>query len=102
MSRVLTVAHARVAAADEAEYLALLEVLTRRLALRGQHLWLFRERGAPGGFLEFTEGADDATHRVAGPADGEEAALEARLAVLATYLETRSTRWDEVSFRAAD
>ncbi|MDZ4259562.1 MAG: hypothetical protein U0974_09165 [Gemmatimonadales bacterium] len=99
MSRVLTVAHARVAAADEAEYLDLLEVLTRRLAARGQHLWLFRERGVAGSFMEFTEGSDEATHRAAGPADPEEAAIEARLAVLATYLETRSVRWDEVSFR---
>lgn len=96
MPRVLTAARVRVAEEHEAEYLGLLEVLTRRLAARGQHLWVFRDRDDPRVFLEFTEGQDDATHRAAGPADAEEAALEARLAAVATYDDTRHARWDEV------
>ncbi len=98
MPRVLTAARARVAAEHEAEYLGLLEVLTRRLAARGQHLWVFQDRSDPRIFLEFTEGTDDASHRAAGPADAEEATLEGRLLALATYDEARHVRWDEVSF----
>lgn len=96
MGRVLTAARARVSAEHEAEYLGLLEVLAQRLAARGQHLWVFRARDEQGVFLEFTEGRDDATHRVRGPADSEEAALEARLAQVAAYNETRDAQWDEV------
>ncbi|HET9133797.1 MAG TPA: hypothetical protein VFN90_05810 [Gemmatimonadales bacterium] len=94
MPRVLTAARARVAAEHEAEYLAILEVLARRRRARGPHLWVFRARDEAQAFLEFREGADDAALE---PADAEEAALEARLAVLATYdASTRHARWDEI------
>jgi len=93
---VLTAARVRVAAGHEAEYLGLLEVLAQRLAARGQHLWVFRAREAPGVFLEFTEGQDETTHRMQGPADAVEADLEARLARLVSYDESRTARWDEV------
>lgn len=96
MGRVLTAARARVSAEHEVEYLGLLEVLAQRLAARGQHLWVFRARAEQGVFLEFAEGRDDATHRVRGPADAEEAELEARLARLASYDESRDAQWDEV------
>jgi hypothetical protein len=96
VGRVLTAARVRVAAGHEAEYLGLLEVLAQRLAARGQHLWVFRAREEPGIFLEFTEGRDEATHRTRGPADADEADLEARLARLASYDESRTARWDEV------
>lgn len=96
MGRLLTAARARVAAGHEAEYLGLLEVLARRLAARGQHLWVFRARDEAGVFLEFTEGQDPATHRSRGPADPAEAEIEARLARLATYDESRDAHWDEV------
>jgi hypothetical protein len=96
VGRVLTAARARVAAGHEAEYLGLLEVLAQRLAARGQHLWVFRARDEPGIFLEFTEARDEATHRARGPADAEEAELEARLARLATYDESRDAHWDEI------
>jgi hypothetical protein len=93
---VLTAARVRVAAEHEVEYLGLLEVLAQRLAARGQHLWVFRARGEAGVFLEFTEGKDDTSHRVRGPADQDEAELEARLARIATYDESREAQWDEV------
>ncbi len=96
MGRVLTAARVRVAAEHEAEYLGLLEVLAQRLAARGQHLWVFRARADSGVFLEFTEGRDDATHRVHGPVDAEEAEIAARLARVATYDESRDAEWDEV------
>jgi hypothetical protein len=56
--------------------------------------WMAADAGTV--FPEFTEGRDDATHRVRGPADSEEAALEARLAQVAAYNETRDAQWDEV------
>jgi hypothetical protein len=96
MARVLTAARVSVAAEHEAEYLGLLEVLARRLAARGQHLWAFRAREEPGVFLEFTEGRDEATHRSRGPADAAEADIEARLARLARYDHSRHAQWDEV------
>lgn len=96
MGRVLGAAQASVPPSHEADYVATVAALARRLARRGQHLWLFRLRDGGGRFLEFSEGKDDATHRLAGPADDAERALEARLDELATYDGTRQLRWDEV------
>ena len=97
MARVLTAATVHVAAAHTAEWLATLEVLAQCLAARGQHLWVFRRDDADEQWLEFTEGKDEMTHRVRGPADDRERALEARLRALATYdAATGDIRWREV------
>jgi len=97
--RVLTAARVAVSADRTADWLAVIEVLARRLAARGQHLWIFRSAEAPGVFLEFTEGQDGATHRAQGPADLEEANLEARLRGLAEYDPLTSVeQWIEVPF----
>lgn len=85
MTRVLTAVRVTVRPAKEAEWLATIRALATRLGLRGQHLWVFRSRTDPSCYLEFTEGKDEATHRRHGPADPEEAALEATLRQLADY-----------------
>jgi hypothetical protein len=91
MGRVLTAAQARVAPTDRGPYLALLADLARRRAARGQHLWLFEQRGTAGAFLEFREGPADAL-----PGDADELALEARLVALADYAAGAEVPWDEV------
>jgi hypothetical protein len=96
MARVLTAMRSRVAPEHQAEYVATVADLARRLAGRGQHLWLFRRRDHAEEFLEFSEGKDDASHRRAGPADATEQELEARLGALARYDGTRQECWDEV------
>lgn len=98
MARVLTAAQVHVPPAAEQEYIATVAHLSQRLARRGQHVWLFRHRSTPGLFLEFTEGQDAATHRMAGPADDEERQLEARLHALGRYEEQAPISWDEVRF----
>ncbi|HEY4321779.1 MAG TPA: hypothetical protein VGM77_11460 [Gemmatimonadales bacterium] len=97
MSRLLTAAQVMVRP-DQAEvYREVLGLLAARLAERGQHVWLFRQAGSDRNYLEFTEGPDPATHRVAGPADADEAALEARLGTLGKYDDSAHTRWDAIS-----
>jgi len=102
MSRVLTAARATVAADRRAAYLAAVTALAERLAARGQQFWLFERRDAPGEFVEFAEGSDDASHRAAGPQDETEVELEAQLRQLARYDETRDVRWDAVSLASPD
>ena len=96
MARVLTAARVAVRPENEAEWLATIHALAARLGMRGQHLWVFRQRGAPSSFLEFSEGRDDGTHRRHGPADPAEAALESTLHRLAEYATDHEDVWDEV------
>ena len=97
MARVLTAVQVVVGADTVAAWLATIEVLAARLAVRGQHLWVFRNEADPGRWLEFTEGKDPATHRCAGPADAEEAALEQQLRQLGRYdAASAAERWIEV------
>jgi hypothetical protein len=102
VSRVLTAARATVAADRREAYLAAVAALAERLAARGQQYWLFERRDAPGEFLEFAEGSDDASHRAAGPQDDVEAALEAQLLELASYEAGRDVRWDAVALSSPD
>lgn len=99
MTRVLTAVAVTVRPPQEEEWLATVHALATRLGARGLHLWVFRARGEPGSYLEFTEGKDDAAHRRHGPADAEEAALERRLRELATYPTTPAAVWEEVPAR---
>ncbi|MEP6591561.1 MAG: hypothetical protein ABJC19_10300 [Gemmatimonadota bacterium] len=96
MTRVLTVSRVGVPLARKSEYLALVHALAARLAARGQRLWVFQSREQPDRWLEFSESADAATHRAAGPADAEEARLESALAVVVASREGEQQFWDEV------
>lgn len=96
MARVLTVRRARVAAEHAQAYQSVLGELAARLEQRQQHLWVFQSRNDGESWLEFSEGADDAAHRSAGPANAEERALEASLLRLATYQDDGREIWDEV------
>jgi hypothetical protein len=100
MGRILIAARVAVAAEHREAYLDTLGRLARRLEARGQHVWLFVDRAAPGQYLEFTEGPDTAAHRWHGIADPDEAALEAELARLAHYDDSRRACWDEVPLPA--
>lgn len=102
MSRILTAARATVTADRREAYLAAIAALAERLAARGQQFWVFEQRDAPGEFLEFAEGSDDAGHRAAGPQGPEEAALEAQLRDLAQYQADRDVRWDAVPVSSPD
>jgi hypothetical protein len=102
VSRILTVARARVLADRREAYLAAVHALAERLAARGQQFWVFERRDGPGEFIEFAEGSDDATHRAAGPHDDAEAELEAQLRQLAQYDSDGGMRWDEVPLASPD
>jgi hypothetical protein len=102
VSRILTAARATVKADRREAYLATIAALAERLAARGQQFWVFEQREAPGEFLEFAEGSDDASHRAAGPVGPEEADLEAQLQRLATYHAERDLRWDAVPLASPD
>lgn len=97
MGRVLSVARARVADEDRATYLGALGELAAHLDGRGQHFWVFERRGAPGEFLEFTEGQD---HKGRGDAVGPDPVgtmLTQQLEGLARYDADRDARWDEIT-----
>ena len=102
MSRILTASRATVTPERREAYLAAISALAERLAARGQQFWVFEQRDAPGEFLEFAEGSDDASHRAAGPHGPEEAELEAQLQQLAQYQGDRNLRWDAVPLSSAD
>lgn len=98
MPRVLTIRRVTVPSARVAEYRALVAALARTLAARHQHLWAFRLRGDEDSWLEFVEGAGPMHLRAIGPADAEEADLEARLRKLAPDDDVTPEIWDEVRF----
>jgi hypothetical protein len=102
VARVLTAVQVTVRPEDEAEWLATIHALATRLGIRGQHLWVFRQREDPTTFLEFSEGKDDAHHRRHGPADAVEAGLEATLRRLAEYPTESPATWDEVPARGTE
>ncbi len=100
MGRALTVARVRVAAAREAEYLAVLSELESLGRVRGRHLWVFRSAREPGLFLEFSESGAMEEHRAVVPATGREAALEARLHELSERDPSSSELWHELPLPA--
>ncbi len=97
MPRVLVAARVTVPRAREADYLATLAQLAARLKVRGEHLWLFRDPGAPGEFLEFRESSGAAPGRTRRAPDTEESALGRRLETIAAYAPESRRRWEEVS-----
>jgi len=96
MPRTLSVSRAKVNAADEAGYLAVLGDLARRLASRGESLWLFRHPEQRDTYLEFSESGTAERHRSRAARTPEEAALEVRLRALASYAGDAGVLWEEV------
>jgi len=85
----------------EAEYVTTLARLAVRRRDRGGHLWLFRDPGTPGAFLEFNENASAQGLGGRRASDLDEAALERRLEAIATYAPGRRIVWEEVSLEEA-
>lgn len=97
MPRALTARRATVPRERESDYVSTLARLAARLKDRGEHLWLFRNPGAPAAFLEFSEGPGAEGHRARRPPDDEVAALERRLEAIADYAMDEQVVWEEVS-----
>ena len=100
MARVLTAARVRIAAANEAEYLATLRELCEFAEARGQRIWLFRNAKDPHLFIEFSESATEMSHRAQASRLPEEVKLEKRLQSLATYAPDAWELWTDVSLAA--
>ena len=86
-----------VAPERDAEYVGTLARLARRMRARGEHLWLFRDPGTPGAYLEFSESPSAQLHRSRRMHDAEESALERRLEAIAAYAPDPGVLWEEVS-----
>jgi hypothetical protein len=95
--RTLTVSRVRVRPGSEPEYLAAVGELARLAEQRGWHLWLFRRRGEPGTFLEFSESRSLETHRSVAERPADEVALEGRIRAVAEYAPGAWEPWEEVS-----
>lgn len=96
MPRTLSIARVRVPAEHEAEWLSVAARLSALLHARGQHLWVFRAEQDPERWIEFSESADRAAHRLVADRTVEELSLEARLRALATYDPDSAALWSEV------
>jgi hypothetical protein len=97
MARALAVSRVTVSSVAEPEYLRVVGELARLAEARGRHLWLFRERGRSGAFLECSESKSVDSHRsIAEPRD-DERRLEARLRELAAYAPDAWELWEEVT-----
>lgn len=100
MPKVLTASRVRVAAADEADYLATLRELAQFAEARGQRIWLFRNARDPRLFIEFSESPTEMSHRAQASRLPEETKLEKKLQSLATYAPDAWELWSEVSLGA--
>ncbi len=96
MARTLSVSRVRVRAGAEAEYLASVRELARLAEGRGWHLWVFRNAGEPGAFLECSESRSRETHRAVAQRPADEQALEERLRGVAEYAAGAWELWEEV------
>lgn len=97
MPRALTASRATVPSEREAEYVDTLTRLAVRRRARGGRLWLFRDAGTPGAFLEFHESPSPREHLARRASDTEEASLERRLESIASYAPGGQVVWEEVS-----
>ena len=97
MPRALTASRVSVPLGREADYVATVARLATRMRARGDHLWLFRDPGAPGTFLEFCESPSAERHPARRERDTEESALERRLEAIAAYAPGSRVMWEEVS-----
>ena len=96
MGRTLSVSRARVAPADEREYVEAVGALARCAEARGRRLWLFRSPQRAGWFLECSESRAPDQHRAAARLDAEEARLDQRVRALAAYDDGAWELWEEV------
>jgi len=96
MPRVLTAARVTVAPEHADEYLQLIHQLAAIGEDRGQHIWVFRNLGNPGMFLEFSESRNALTHRSRASRTDLEQRLERRLREIATYGAGAWDLWQEV------
>ena len=101
MAKVLTASRVRMAAANEAEYLATLRELCEFAEARGQRIWLFRNATDPRLFIEFSESATEMSHRAHASRLPEELKLEKKLQSLVTYAPDAWELWSEVKLAAA-
>ena len=101
MPKVLTGSRVRVAAANEADYLATLRELCQFAEARGQRIWVFRNAKDPRLFIEFSESPTEMSHRAQASRLPEEVKLEKRLQSLVTYAPDAWDLWIEVSLVAA-
>ncbi|HMV33639.1 MAG: hypothetical protein U0104_11045 [Gemmatimonadales bacterium] len=96
MGRVLTISRVTVPPDREAEYVRTVHLLAELGGQRGRSLWLFRQQGSGGRFIEFSESRTELTHRARASRTDLEQKLEARLRELATYEADAWDLWDEV------
>lgn len=101
MPKVLTASRARVAAANEADYLATLRDLAQFADARGQRIWLFRNAKDPRLFIEFSESPTEMSHRAQASRLPEETKLEKKLQSLVTYAPDAWELWSEVAIPTA-
>jgi hypothetical protein len=100
MPKVLTASRVRVAAANEADYLATLRELSQFAEARGQRIWLFRNARDPHLFIEFSESLTEMSHRAQASRLPEETKLEKKLQSLVTYAPDAWELWSEVALGA--
>ena len=98
MARVLSAARVRVAAGAEPAWLGTAGMLASRLAARGQHFWVFRNRTDARVLLAFREGASPAE---LAPANEAERSLHGRLHSLGAY-EGDDDIWEAVALPAGE
>lgn len=96
MPRVLTAARVTVRPEHTEEYLQLVHQLADLGEDRGQHLWVFRNMGNAGSFLEFSESRTELSHRSRASRTDLEQRLEKRLREIATYAAGAWDLWEEV------
>jgi len=101
MPKVLTAARVRIAAPNEADYLATLRELCQFAEARSQRIWLFRNAKDPQLFIEFSESPTEMSHRAQASRLPEEIKLERRLQALGTYAPDAWELWTEVPLTAA-
>src|SRR2546426_12812739 len=85
MPKVLTAARVRIAAPNEADYLATLRELCQFADARSQRIWLFRNAKDPQLFIEFSESPTEMSHRAQASRLPEEIKLERRLPALGPH-----------------
>src|SRR2546427_9717912 len=96
MPTVLTAARVRIAAPNEADYLATLRELCQFADARSQRIWLFRNAKDPQLFIEFSESPTEMSHRAQASRLPEEIKLERRRQALGPYAPDAAGRGPEV------
>jgi hypothetical protein len=96
MPRVLTISRVTVAPEHEAEYVRAVHELAEIARRRAQNVWLFRNPGVAGSYIEFSESRTEIAHRVRASRTDLEERLERRLREIAEYAPGAWDLWTEV------